>query len=215
MRRDSLYLSAVRPAAGVPHYCIENIIMENEFELEEHLAVIEEAWMEDEEERREAVLDALRQIHLEAMRDAGKLAEFNRRAPDLCGGLFIPYLFWTELVRFLDGAGDRQALYDLIAAFARSNFDEEDQMKIKPLLAVYFQKERDFEVNRVKNDVISKAHPEVRRFLNGLTTFHEQNASTARAYYEKLLLLKGYYPDFEQFNKPTQQLKAELAAEEE
>lgn len=188
--------------------------MENEFELEEQLAVIEEAWLEDEEERREAALDALRQIHLESMRSAEELAEFKLRARDVCGGIFIPYLFWTELTRFLDGAGDRQELYDLIEAYARSNFEEEDQMKMKPLLAVYFQKERDFEVNRVKNDVISKAHPEVRRFLQGLTTFAEQNANTVRAYYEKLLLLKGYYPDFDLFNMPAQRLKAELESEE-
>jgi hypothetical protein len=178
--------------------------------LDEQFNMIEEAYYEANEENKETVLEAIKAVRASIVKHPELLAEFKQKVTKVCGGIYIPYLFWMELVKFIDGAPDRAMLYKIIEDFATSNFEEDERNKMKALLAVYFHKEKEFETSRIRNKIVANAHPEVQHYFNNLFKFAASNPSAVLAYYEKLLLLKPYYPNFELFRLPLPRLEEQL-----
>jgi hypothetical protein len=185
-------------------------------ELEDQLAAIDNAYSEiedDDPEIKQKFIGFLKEIHLELLsEDPETLRYFVFDAARVAGGIYIPYLFWMELVKFIEDNPDEEVLYHLIDCFATSDFEEEERKKMKPLLAIYFAHQRDFAVDRVKSHIVSNSHPQVRDYFLALLRFKEQNKKSIEAYTHKFRLLKGYYPNFEMFNLPVSRLEEELSA---
>ena len=176
--------------------------------MTDQLDAINAAYYESED--KEAAIEALQALHVPLLRKPDELRPFVHQAARVAGGTYLPYLFWIELVKFMDGKGDSELLYDLVLAFTESDFDEEDLHKIKPLLVVYFAKERVFQIDRIKAQIVEKSHPSVRDFFYDLYKFVETNHVSTQTYHTKLVMLKKYFPDFERFELPIPQLEEEL-----
>lgn len=184
--------------------------------FEEQLEAIENAYFDADEENRDDVIDALKTIHKQVLKlKPDDALEYKRELAGACGGLMIPYLFWFELIRFLDQADNSELIQELLAKFATSNFEELEQKYLKPLVAIYFSKETEFQLDKFDSRVVNTAHPEVQQYFRRLLKFvHSTNQASLDAYQQKLSLLKPYYPDFEMFNQPISRLREELGLED-
>ncbi|MEM9986542.1 MAG: hypothetical protein AAF804_15730, partial [Bacteroidota bacterium] len=94
--------------------------------------------------------------------------------------------------------------------FCESNFDDDEQKKLKPLLVVYFAKEKEFESGKVKTLYLDKAHPEVKEYYMRVLNFTQKNQKSTEMYIEKFDLLKGLFPDFHLLGLPITQLREKL-----
>jgi len=179
--------------------------------LEEQLEAIEKAYFDDEEENKEAVLEALQGIHQSVLKASIAEAEpFKRALAKSCGGILIPYLFWFELLQFYDHKTNSDFIQELLKIFAASNFDDDEQRFLKPLIAIYFFHETEFQLDKFQTKVSLPAHPLVNQYFEQLMRFSQSNQSSIETYLEKIKLLRRYYPDFELFNKPINRLREEL-----
>ena len=178
--------------------------------LLEQLETINSFYLEHEEDKKEEVIQALKKVHVSLLKSPDELQEFYEQGKTICGGIYIPYLFWMELSKFMDHPNNSTLLFELIKAFAESNFDEEEQNNMKPLLSVYFKIERPFNVDKIKAYIVDKAHPQVRFYMRSILQFVESDAKAIDVYREKLALLKKYFPNFETLKMPLSQLKEEL-----
>ncbi|MFK7971507.1 MAG: hypothetical protein AB8F95_14145 [Bacteroidia bacterium] len=177
-------------------------------DLVKALDKIEDQFYGEWEEDRGQLAAALKPLHEEAEADAETRTAFILRAMNRFGGAFIPYLFWKSLSRFVsDDAEERPFIQEIIKSFADSNFEAEEQQKMKALLVTYFSREKDFELNKVESLHISKKHPEVQEYFTHLRTFTERNASSTEMYQEKFSLVKDIYPDFAVLAQPITQLR--------
>jgi hypothetical protein len=180
--------------------------------FEEQLEAIERAYFDAEEENREEVLEYLQKIHQQVLTlPAEEARPYILALADCCGGLLIPYLFWYELLRFLGEDSDSAMIQELLRRFATSNFDEVEQKLLKPLVAIYFYHESEFQLDKFETQVINTSHPEVQNYFKKLLKFAQSgNAASIEAYEEKLRLLKPYYPNFDSFNMPVTRLREEM-----
>jgi len=176
----------------------------------EQINEIDKIYSEAEDEKRPEVIESLSNMHIALLRSKDEFQEFLVHAAGACGGIYIPYLFWTELVKFLDSPTNSDNLFYLIKCFASSSFEEEDQNKMRPLLCVYFTKERVFNVDKIKSQIIDKSHPEVRYYLRLIINFVGDKPKAIDAFTEKLTLLKRFFPNFDMFNLAVYQLKEQL-----
>jgi hypothetical protein len=180
--------------------------------LEEVLAGIDQKYPEPDEENREEVIKLLREIHRRVMPSAEDLQEFIETIPYICGGVYVPYLFWIELIKFIDHQGNRDMIAFLLNAFVNSGFEDEEKMKMKPLLIIYFAKERPFEIDKLKAYVIEKAHPHVQQYMNQILKFVETNQISVNSFLEKFGLLRPYFPNFTLLKMPLSRLKEQMSA---
>ncbi|GAB4404566.1 MAG: hypothetical protein OHK0039_04830 [Bacteroidia bacterium] len=171
---------------------------------------LEDLFYGEWEEDKGKLIPELLQLHLVVGQDGDEFNRFLVQCAERFGGAYIPYLFWDKLSYFLEMQEERAWLQELIRAFANSNFDEEEQATLKPLLVVYFAKEKDFEIDKVRAVIIDKSHPTVRDYFNKLINFVKRNASATEMYCEKFQLLKDVHPDFELLSLPITQLKERL-----
>jgi len=178
------------------------------------LLQLENEYNEAEGENREEVLEALKAYHTEVLGDPEANREFELEVLDKCGGIYTPYVFWLAVRGFLYNEVDKAFLFRVADAFANSNFEEEEQKKMKPLLMIYFAQEREFEMDRLWAQVVSKAHPSVKAYFEKVLRFVQQGSPMVKAFQEKFELLKDYYPDFHLLNLPVSQLREELGEEE-
>jgi translation elongation factor EF-G len=176
----------------------------------EQLETIDRFYQEHEDDKKAEVVAALKKIHVALLKSPDDLKVFYDKTQVICGGIYIPYLFWMELIKFLDHPVNSQLMFDLIQAFANSNFEEEEQNNMKPLLAVYFKIERPFNVDKIKAYIVDKSHPQVRYYLRSILQLVEADAKAVDVYKEKVLMLKRYFPNFETLKLPLSQLKEEL-----
>lgn len=179
-------------------------------DIVQELQKLEDQFYGDWEESREALVKAISPVHKEAKKDADLFNRFLVQTADRFGGTYIPYLFWAKLADFLQDEEQRTYLQDLMGKFADSNFEEEEQHELKPLLVVYFAKEKVFEINKIRALIIDKAHPEVKDYFLKLLNFTEKNQKATDMYCEKFDLLKGIHPDFELLGLPITQLRDRL-----
>lgn len=156
------------------------------------------------------IIERLLELHMEAAEDEENLNRFTVQSAERFGGIYIPYLFWMKLADFWEYPQTRAYVFHLIKAFANSDFGEEEQKLIKPLLIAYFAKEKQFEKDKLQTQVFDKSHPAVKEFFEKLLTFVDKNQRSTEMYLEKFTLLKDYRPDFSLLNLPITQLKSEL-----
>jgi hypothetical protein len=179
-------------------------------QLDAALQKIEDTYFANDE-NAEAAIASLTELHKKVLADPAALALFNEKAALTCGGLYLPYLFWPVLHNFFADETQRTALGKLFHLFGESNFDEETQKLMKPLVVVYFMKEKEFELDRLKTFVLQKLHPGVQEYFAKLMEFVVKNRNSADAYLRKFTLLGGEFPDFERFAQPVSKLEEELA----
>ncbi|MDP5170253.1 MAG: hypothetical protein NWR72_08400 [Bacteroidia bacterium] len=179
-------------------------------DIVKELQQLEDKFYGEWEEDKNALLTALTKLHLEAAEDHDSFSRFLVQSADMFGGIYIPYLFWDKLAYFLDAEEQRTYLQDLMMKFADSNFEEDEQSKMKLLLVVYFAKEKEFEINKIRAMIIEKSHPAVKEYYLKLLNFTEKNQKATDMYCEKFVLLKDIHPDFDLLGLPITQLKEKL-----
>ncbi len=157
-----------------------------------------------------ALIEDLSALHQEAMNDRDDLSRFTVQAAERFGGAYIPYLFWDRLALFFDDPFERDYLFQLISALASSNFEEEEQRLMKPLLITYFAVEKEFERDKIHAQIADKAHPAVRDYLIKLFTFVEKNQRATDMYREKFEMLRSLLPSFDLLQMPITQLREQL-----
>lgn len=167
---------------------------------------LEDTYYEDPEAHRAETLRKLLDIHME-IEDQDALNRFSVLVSSRFGGIYIPYLFWDKLASFLEAEEERAYLQQIIAAFTESDFEEEEQRKMKPLLITYVAKEKQFEIDKLKTLVIDKAHPTVKEYFQKLISFVRKNVRSTEMYCEKFEILKEIEPNFDIFSLPITQLK--------
>lgn len=175
------------------------------------LEQIEKAFNESEQEDRSTAIDALVALHMEVIKGKKDADLFFEQAAGICGGIYIPYLFWIELSKYANGKGDYSRAVKLIQAFTDSDFDAELQQQMKALLVVYLAKETEFNRDKVKAHIVDKAHPTVREYFTKIYNFIENNQRVAATYNQKFALVKDYFPNFDLYNLPLAKLEAQLA----
>ncbi len=182
-------------------------------DIAKKLDSLEDKYYDSWEEDREKLIAELKPIHQQlSAEDPDAFREFKLRVINHFGGAYIPYIFWTELNTFMDDPVDaRTYLQECMRSFANSDFGEEEQQKLKPLLITYFNMEKEFEMNKFFTLVIANMHPAVKEYFRDKSSFHEKNARGTEVYKQKFLLLRKIYPDFELFNQPLSYLKESLS----
>ena len=180
--------------------------------LEEKLWKIDADYLagEDEENNKEKAINALKELHYEAMQNAEQLADFREDALHICGGIYVPYLCWFEVGEFIENQGNRAYLFEVLKAFVNSDFSEQEQAAIKPLLIIYFALDKPFEINKFKVFVLEKAHKTVQDYFQNIFNFVEKNKLAVNSFIEKMKLLKGYEPQFELLRLPIAKLQEQL-----
>ncbi|MFN8922269.1 MAG: hypothetical protein ACK5XP_05025, partial [Sphingobacteriia bacterium] len=115
--------------------------------FEKEIAKIEKDYQAGEGTDKAAVVEAFSQLHKKT-KDAAAQVDFALGVAPACGGIYIPHVFWSVLALFWEDEQYRSSLHKLIRTFAESDFEEEEKALMKPLLVVYFVREREFEVSR-------------------------------------------------------------------
>ena len=180
-------------------------------DIVKELEKLEDKYYGEWEENKDLLVAEMTKLHLAVWEEDEDL--FNRflvQTSDRFGGVYIPYLFWDKLSSFLDMPEERHYLQQLIATFADSNFEEEEQKRMKPLLVTYIAREKRFELDKMRAKVVDKAHPMVREYFQKLINFVDKNQKATEMYCEKFDLLKDIHPDFKLLSMPITQLKDKL-----
>ncbi len=176
-------------------------------DIVKELEALEDKYYGEWEEDKSALIPAMEALHKQASEDSETFNRFVVQSAERFGGAYIPHLFWHKLSDFLETPEERAYLQDLIRAFTESNFEPEEQKLLKPLIVVYFAREKDFESDKVKVRYLDHAHPEVREYFMKLLSFTQKNRKSTEMYMEKFELLKGMHPNFELLNLPITQLR--------
>ncbi|MFN0203687.1 MAG: hypothetical protein ACKVTZ_19325 [Bacteroidia bacterium] len=164
------------------------------------------------EDVRGAVIEDLATLNQKVVEDAPALLDkYLVLAAKSMGGVYIPYVFWYKLGEFYEETvATRVFLQELIRIFANSDFEEEEQRQIKPLLIVYLAREKEFEIDKIRTLIIDKTHPKVKDYFYKLFAFVEKNQKSTQMYTDKFNLLKDYVPNFELLSQPVSKLKEML-----
>ena len=175
--------------------------------IDNELKKIEQLYFEDEEANKEACIQQLVALHKKVLNNPSELHHFKTEAAPLCGGIYLPHLFWIELAAFLKDEQNRPAVFSTLEAFTNSSFDEELQNAMKPLLVIYLASEKEFEFNKLKSFVIENAHNLVKEYFEKLVQFVPKNPHAVDAYVHKFRLIGDLFPDFEKFALPLARLQ--------
>ncbi len=180
-------------------------------ELSEYLSQINDQFYNEKDEDLEFAIDSLKQVHHSVEDDSELFEDFKKDVLSVCGGSYIPIIFWIELNTFFNDESNRMAIFNIIDSFCDSDFTDGIKSNMKPLLITYFAIEKEFEINKLKSFVIEKKHPEVQSFFQKLLNFVEKNKDSVQTYITKFKLLKTKFPDFELMNLPIKRLNEQLA----
>jgi hypothetical protein len=180
-------------------------------EWKEYLENINAEYYEGEEINKAQLLENIKKIHLSLLRSPKELAEFIDFAAANVGSIYLPYLFWIELSKFMDNRYNPELMYQMIEAFSNSDFEKEECNKMKPLLVVYFALEKEFYTDRIKSYIIDKAHKTVQDYFHNIFKFVAHNKNAVEALIKKIQMLKKYYPSFELLELPVQELEEKLS----
>lgn len=180
-------------------------------ELIEYLKQLDEKYYNEQNESNEFAIKELNKVYKSVLKDPELLNDFIEEAPYVCGGAFIPFLFWITLAKFSeDHETYRPQITELIKAFCKSDFNEVDAQELKPLIITYFAMEKRFEIDKLKTYVIDKAHPNIINYFHKLLTFVDKNKDSVKTYIEKFNLIKNHTPDFQLLNMPIVRLRETL-----
>ncbi len=179
--------------------------------LADTLAVLEEKYYNETEEDRNEVIEVLTEMHETSISEGlDVFRAFSNEAMSSCGGVYIPYLLWTELSYFIEDEDQRENIFNLIQAFVDSDFEEQEKKKMKTLLIPYMALEKEFEINKINSLIIEKSHPDVQEYFRKIRNFVEKNKTSVDMYVEKFDMLKDYAPNFELMRLPVTRLKEQL-----
>ncbi len=183
--------------------------------IDENLDKIENFYREDEETRKQQTIEAFKKLHKALYELKEKYPDvydyFLRTASEYAGGIYIPYLFWDPLFRFIhNDESARATLQYLIDAFATGDFEEEEQQLMKPLLSIYFYYERTFEKERFKATYYKQYHRDVQNYLDELMEFGQKNKRSIAIYVKKFKLVGNQFPDFELFSLPLDEIQSQM-----
>lgn len=178
----------------------------------EELNKIEEKYAESIEESRNEAVGEIAELHQQVAEETpDEVDRFIIMSADVLGAIYLPHLFWYKLGEYYDGNQDsRMFLQELIKIFTESNFEEEEQRRIKSLLIAYMAKEKEFELDKIRTIIVDKAHYAVKDYFYKLFQFVEKNKKATEMYCEKFALLKDYQPNFELLAMPVTKLKEML-----
>ncbi len=175
------------------------------------LTLLEEKYYSETEEDRNEVINTLTDMHEASLGEGlDVFRTFASEAMRSCGGVYIPYLLWTELANFIEDEEQRVGIFNLIQAFVDSDFEEPEKKKMKTLLIPYIALEKEFEINKINSLIIEKAHPDVQEYFRKIRDFVEKNKTSVDMYVEKFDMLKDYAPNFELMRLPVTRLKEQL-----
>ena len=179
--------------------------------LAKTLSQLEERYYDELEEDRDAVIQELAVLHKEALsKGMPEFRKFSEEAMQVCGGVYIPYIMWVELARFINAEDNRERFFAITEAFVNSGFEEIERKKMKSLLITYFAIEREFEVNKITALIVDKAHPAVQEYFKKVHNFVVKNKTSVDMYTEKFQMLKDSFPDFDLLSMPLIKLKEHL-----
>lgn len=180
--------------------------------LEKTLDALEEKYYGELEEDKDAIIPELEALHKETSeKGIEEFRTFSKAVLTRFGGVYQPYVFWVELREFMKASTNRQELFDIIHAFTESGFESEETKKMKPLLITYFSMEKEFELDKIQNLIVNKAHPDVQEYFRKLTSFVEKSYTSVKMYEEKFDMLMDLTPDFDLLRMPVIKLKEHLA----
>lgn len=179
--------------------------------LVETLEALDEKYYDDPDTHREAAIETLTELHEQSLMEGMEsFRSFAEEAMTHCGGVYIPYIMWTELANFIEDPEERSHIFATIQAFVNSDFELPERKRMKSLLITYFAMEREFEVNKVLTLIVEKAHPEVQEFFRKVQNFVGKNKTSVGMYVDKFNMLKEYAPNFELLRMPVSKLKEHL-----
>lgn len=179
--------------------------------LADTLSVLDDKYYSETEEDRNEVIDVLTDMHETSLSEGlDEFRTFSHEAMSRCGGVYIPYLMWTELSNFIEDEDQRVHIFNLVQAFVDSDFEEPEKKKMKTLLIPYIALEKEFEINKITSLIIDKAHPDVQEYFRKIRNFVEKNKTSVDMYVEKFDMLKDYAPNFELMRLPVTRLKEQL-----
>jgi hypothetical protein len=179
--------------------------------LSETLDALDEKYYGESEDARSEVIEALTELHENTLTEGlEEFREFSGQSMERCGGVYIPYLMWTELANFIEDEDQRGNLYSLIEAFTNSDFEEPEKKKMKTLLITYFALEKAFEINKIQSLIVDKSHPDVQEFFRKVRNFVDKNKTSVDMSVEKFQMLKEYAPNFDLMRMPVTRLKEQL-----
>lgn len=177
----------------------------------QELEQIEDKYYGEWNEDKATLISEMMALHKREWADTDRFNRFLVQASDRFGGAYIPYLFWAKLSTFVgDEPDDRFYIQQLIQSFVDSNFDEEEQRIMKPLVVTYLSQEKEFELNKVWTKIIDNAHPSVKEFFQKLLSFTQKNQKSTEMYTEKFMMLKDMHPNFDLLGLPITQLREQV-----
>lgn len=180
-------------------------------DIVKELEQLEDKYYGEWEEDKTQLIAALEELHKREWEDPDRFNRFLVQTSDRFGGVYIPYLYWAKLSTFVkENPDDRFYIQQLIKAFVESNFDEEEQRIMKPLVVTYFSKEKEFELNKVWTKTIDNSHPEVKEYFTKLLNFVQKNQKSTEMYTEKFMMLRQMHPNFGLLGLPITQLREQV-----
>lgn len=179
--------------------------------LVETLEALDEKYYDDPDAHRDEAIETLTELHGQSLMEGMEgFRKFAAEALKHCGGVYIPYIMWTELAYFMENREEREHIFNAIQAFVDSDFELTERKRMKSLLITYFAVEREFEVNKVMTLIVEKSHPDVQEFFRKVQGFVSKNTTSVGMYVEKFNMLKEYAPNFDLLRMPVIKLKAHL-----
>lgn len=177
---------------------------------EDQLQDIEDQYYAQDEEKT-AAHQQLMELHRQLF-GTPEEEDFIADAQHICGGVYLPELFWRRLAQFMaeSGTAQRQSVHELFQSLVDSDFDENLLLRFKPLATVYMASEKQFEIDRLEAQVFADTHPQVKEYFTKLSQFGTKNPHVVEAYRRKFSLVREEFPDFGRFDLPVNQLEEEL-----
>lgn len=180
-------------------------------DIVKELEQLEDKFYGDWEEDKAQLIAGLTALHNQLIENLDEFNRFLVQASDRFGGAYIPYLFWEKLATFVGpNPDDRFYIQQLLRSFVNSNFDEEEQKIMKPLIITYLSKEKPFEISKVWAQIIDHSHPSVKEYFQKLMNFTTKNQKSTEMYCEKFLMLRDYAPNFKLLGLPITQLREQV-----
>ncbi len=180
-------------------------------DIVKELEQLEDKFYGEWEEDKTQLVAAMTELHNELVQRPDDFNRFLVQSSDRFGGAYIPHLFWEKLASFVGpNPDDRFYIQQLLRSFVASNFDEEEQKVMKPLIITYLAKEKPFEISKVWAQIIEPSHPSVKEYFQKLQNFTEKNQKSTEMYCEKFMMLVDYAPNFQLLGLPITQLREQV-----
>jgi len=112
-------------------------------DIVKELEKLEDKFYGEWEEDKSQLIEAMTVLHNELVQRPDEFNRFLVQSSDRFGGAYIPHLFWEKLASFVGtNPDDRFYIQQILRSFVASNFDEEEQKIMKPLIITYLFTEK-------------------------------------------------------------------------